>query len=175
MLKISGQSDPDLQIFEVRTHARARTHTHTHTQIPCFYKEISDTDRMWFYSGFRSELRPDELHRIWTLLNFHLWSSGMPFVFLSLFCSQVCDEITWWHRAWICSSSGLEVRSYSGSVCPCGVWTGPERTRWKRRRPQPEPDTHPTEPRSRCGGTTWRVKKKMYFNNQLFSLYYITV
>ena len=29
-LKISGQSDPDLQIFE----------SHTHTQISCFYREI---------------------------------------------------------------------------------------------------------------------------------------
>lgn len=64
-----------------------------------------------YNSSDLTELRPDELHRIWTLFNFHLWSSGMPFVLMSLYSSQVCDEITWWHKAWICS-----IRWVQGSV-----------------------------------------------------------
>ena len=44
MLKLSGQSDPDLQRYFRNRHAHTRAHTHrhthTHTQIPCFYREI---------------------------------------------------------------------------------------------------------------------------------------
>ena len=71
MLKISGQSDPDLQIFQ------AHTHTHTHTQIPCFYK--ATTCSLHFVNIKLSVAHPSQTFQLgWTVQSPPLWIPGQP-------------------------------------------------------------------------------------------------
>lgn len=58
------------------------------------------------------------------------------------------------------SNPTSEVRSYTGNVDQCVDWMDPQRTPRTHRRPRPEPDRRPAEPRAHCGGTTCRTQYK---------------
>lgn len=106
--------------------------THPHTQVSLLKGTLG---------GFRQILAQSDISRL----------------YLRCVNQQNCLML-WYRYTHTCTGvTESEVRSYSGSVCQCGVWTGPEKTQWRRRKQQQGPDRPPTAPRSHCGGRTCRV------------------